>query len=355
MRGGSHHHIGYQRDDRFVPCHHHPALLLEMVREQGLDDHKALRHTGLFPDDLLDTSARLSPRQYLQLVHNIRRLHPDPELGFRYGQTLLPGHYGAISTLLGNAAHLDQALITLEDYQPLITPLLAPRIIRTGEYCCVQWLDSCGAGNEYRFLVESMMSALASVTRWLSGGPLPWTFQFSYPQPDYPEHYQVYLGAQLYFEAQMDAMLIPAHYLNQPWPRGSHTARAVSEQQCQEQQLALGCDTSLVHQLYLALIERIREPPSLDTAARELGLSPATLKRKLKHHGTHFQDLLDRARKHTALHLLQFYGYNSEQVARYLRFNDNTNFRRSFKRWTGLTPRACQQLVDRAMTTLKPL
>ena len=37
-------------------------------------------------------------------------------------------------------------------------------------------------------------------------------------------------------------------------------------------------------------------------------------------------------------------GYGNEEVAAYLQFNDTTNFRRSFKRWTGLVPSQARQM-----------
>ena len=77
-----------------------------------------------------------------------------------------------------------------------------------------------------------------------------------------------------------------------------------------------------------------------------LRCSPATLKRRLKDEGCHFQQLLDEVRLHQAIHWFQFEGYSTEQVAKGLNFNDNTNFRRSFKRWAGVTPAMClKQLV----------
>ena len=43
-------------------------------------------------------------------------------------------------------------------------------------------------------------------------------------------------------------------------------------------------------------------------------------------------------RTHVTLHVMCTRGYNNEQIAAYLGFHDANNFRRSFKRWTGLTP-----------------
>ncbi len=67
-------------------------------------------------------------------------------------------------------------------------------------------------------------------------------------------------------------------------------------------------------------------------------MSPASLKRQVNEARYAFQAQLDLARKHVALYLYQIKGYQHHEVAEYLRFNDINNFRRAFKRWTGLPP-----------------
>jgi AraC-like DNA-binding protein len=62
------------------------------------------------------------------------------------------------------------------------------------------------------------------------------------------------------------------------------------------------------------------------------------MKRKLKKHHTTFQQQIDMARKNTAIYLFQVKHFNNQQIAEYLRFNDMNNYRRAFKRWTGLSP-----------------
>lgn len=78
--------------------------------------------------------------------------------------------------------------------------------------------------------------------------------------------------------------------------------------------------------------------PLLKGTGLDDGVSPATLKRHLARHGSHFQAGLDLVRAHKAIYLFQAHGYANEAVAAYLGFHDATNFHRSFKRWTGQTP-----------------
>ena len=87
-----------------------------------------------------------------------------------------------------------------------------------------------------------------------------------------------------------------------------------------------------------AAVRELRRAPTLERTAQDFGVSPATLKRHLARHGSHFQAELDQVRAHKAIYLFQAHGYDNDAVAAYLGFHDATNFRRSFKRWTGQTP-----------------
>ncbi|MDX1370790.1 AraC family transcriptional regulator, partial [Pseudomonas sp.] len=152
-------------------------------------------------------------------------------------------------------------------------------------------------------------------------------------------------GEQVQFDRQVDMMSIARHHLHQPWPMASATVGQVAQQQSQRQLDELGFDASLLDRLYDHLQTHIRQPMNLEQVAQVFEMSPATLKRKLHKHGTHFQEQLDLVRKHVALYLYQAKGYSNEDVAAYLQFHDTTNFRRSFKRWTGFAPSALLQLL----------
>ncbi|HEX2009476.1 MAG TPA: helix-turn-helix transcriptional regulator, partial [Roseateles sp.] len=95
--------------------------------------------------------------------------------------------------------------------------------------------------------------------------------------------------------------------------------------------------------LHDRLLTRLDRPPTLDELAQGFGISPATLKRRLAQHGTHFQAELDQLRALVALYLLSLRGQPNEAVAEALGFFDGANFRRFFKRWTGLKPSAVER------------
>lgn len=335
----------YECDSRFIAAHYQPAALLDLALGRDVDSHRLLRGTGLFHDDILAGQVRISPRQFLQLIDNAQRLLAADDTSFLFGQRLLPGHYGAASHALRHAASLHQALTLLVEQRALLSPLLAPRLLVDEHNVYLYWLDSCGAGEQRRFLLEASMTAVYASSRWLAGEKLPWQCSFSHAQPRYIEQYWVNLGEQVQFDRQVDMMSIARHHLHQPWPMASATVGQVAQQQSQRQLDELGFDASLLDRLYDHLQTHIRQPMNLEQVAQAFEMSPATLKRKLHKHGTHFQEQLDLVRKHVALYLYQAKGYSNEDVAAYLQFHDTTNFRRSFKRWTGFAPSALLQLL----------
>lgn len=336
----------YETDSRFIPGHYQPATLIDLALSRDIDSHRLLRGTGLFHEDILAGQTRLSPQQFLGLISNSRRLLDADDSSFLFGQRLLPGHYGPASHALRHAQNLHQALDTLVRQPALLSPLTAPRLVLDEKHAYVYWLDSCGATEQWRFLLEASMTSLIAVSRVLSGQRLPWECSFSHAEPRYVEQYWVHLGEHTQFRRPLDFMRIPREFLAMTWPGASATAGQVVRHEAQLQIEQLGFAVSFVDCLYRYLQTHIRQTPSLEQAASAFAMSPATLKRKLHKHGTGFQQQVDLVRKHVALYLYQVKGFTNEQVADYLSFTDAANFRRSFKRWTGSTPNLIRQLFS---------
>jgi AraC-like DNA-binding protein len=251
------------------------------------------------------------------------------------GQQLLPGHDGAPSNALVQAPTLRDALEILCRWHARLTPLLRPRLETWDGMAALYWIDSHGAPGLRPALVEMHMTAVVALCRWLGGERLPWRFCFNRAAPRHVEQHHVHLGSALRFDCQFDAMLIDAGWLDRPWPRGSALAAGLALRAAEGEP---GRPAGLLAALYDYLLERVRTAPSLDRAAADFGVSPATLKRQLARHGTHFQAELDQVRTHVALWMFHAQGADNETVAGYLGFHDAANFRRSFKRWTGVTP-----------------
>lgn len=95
------------------------------------------------------------------------------------------------------------------------------------------------------------------------------------------------------------------------------------------QQIRLYLDAAIAH----------RDPlPSAIIIAGLLGISEATLRRRLRQEGCSYDQLRDQVMKGAALRYLADSSLSVERVSERLGFSDSKSFRRAFHRWMGCTP-----------------
>lgn len=331
--------VGFEANTKFIPAHQQASSLIELGLSRGLHPDRLLRGSGVFLADLESPNLLLSSKQLLKLYQNFEKLSQEKELAFLYGQYLLPGYHAVFSSALLTASNTQEALTLLEDFSILAFPLMQIRLQFDNNECFVHCLPSDGDDYQSRFLVEAVMAALVSVCRLLGGTNQDWRFLLAFEQPNYPEQYQVQLGENTRFNAHINGIFIPRDSLLRPWPRGLSANFSIAREACDKALLGVARE-SLVLKVYAMLRAHIRQPPGLEQLAHQLELSPASLKRKLKDFDCSYQQLLDSARRHFSVYCIETQGLSAEQLAERLNYHDKHNFKRSFKRWTGLTPAA---------------
>ena len=327
-----------------LPAHHHPALLIELARARGVPEHRLLRHTGLFPEDMRRGEATLSDRQYRRLIGNILDYGMGGQLALVWGRQSLPGHYGSPSIQLQNAPNLAEALTCLHQWRHRLCPLLTPVWWRNRQWCYLLW-STAGAGRLAPFLAPAAMAAVYGLARHRLGRPLDWHFLFAQTRPASPQSHEVSLGPSVRFGAGVDMIVLPVEDLYEPWPGRSETAFAAASHEAEQTPALSDAWPALPEVVYRSLAASPELPAGLEGTAGTLGLSPSSLKRHLREHDTRFQTSYDEVRLHHSLYLHQVMGLSMEGIAERLSHGDRANFRRSFRRWTGLSPAQYQRLL----------
>lgn len=330
--------LGYEIDTACIATHYQPAVLVELALSRDIDSRQLLRSTRIQLEDFELAEKRISPDQFLTLISNCQKLVNADDTSFLYGQRLWPGCFGAASQALQQVNNLRQAIEILCEFHAILSPLYRPRFYENEDELFFVWQDSTGSDVQQQFLIEAHMTAFISLVAWLSKEKLPWRCEFTYPEPTYIEQYWVNLGQELAFNQQMNCMRLPTRFLDKTWPNPSPLSLHGAIKETHKQLLTLHSPQSFIDQLYDYIQSNITKPLNLEKVSEAFGISPASMKRKLKKHHTSFQQQIDLARKNTALYLYQVKHFNNRQIAEYLRFKDMNNFRRAFKRWTGLSP-----------------
>lgn len=103
--------------------------------------------------------------------------------------------------------------------------------------------------------------------------------------------------------------------------------------------------TDRVRSVLVANLSASPRVPMEQQVADALGVSLATLKRRLQSEGTSFRKIRDAVLRDMAIELLRGGVNTVEAMASRLGFGDTTSFRHAFKRWTGHPPSYYQRSI----------
>lgn len=103
----------------------------------------------------------------------------------------------------------------------------------------------------------------------------------------------------------------------------------------------LGQDRPLATDEKVRALLRRKPPgaaPSIEQAARRMGMSPRTLQRRLAGQGLTFRRLVDEVRLEGAVNLLIGSELPITEISARLGYSTPSGFCRAFSRWTGRSP-----------------
>jgi len=320
-------------DDKYLSVEGMITALVELAQGRGIPLHKLLRGTGIFEQDLYDLSQRFSLSQLLALISQFKALMKSNDSGFLLGHQLVNDVSPAVQSVRLSPS-LGMALKQLQQISTVIAPLLFTRrhIFKDDLYLYLQ--PSIGIDESLKnYCFEIYSAALMSLLKRVCNVYPHCYFDFTCKRPRHIQEYEQHLGLRIRFEQPYTRW----HFNKQLLKCTNPEASQLRWLQCIAQsELHKNVSQSFVE----AVCQRIYRDKnnSLANSAEHFAMSSATFKRKLKQHGVSYSQLQDEQNKLKALHLLGVCQQGNERVADRLAFYDIPNFRRAFKRWTGITP-----------------
>jgi len=326
-------------------------LLLDFAKQRGIHPDKLLKGSKLFESDLSKPELSISHSQFTKVIVNAKKLINKPELPFLLGSRLFPTQLGFIGLALSNSRNLEDMLRIIKAYQSDVFPFmfLLEHRQQDKRFFIFNHAIAAESDDYHLFMCELLATAIITVVKWHMGNLPALKIRFSYQQPTHIEQYHAYFGECAHFlPASKQAILtskknnvlglqitIASNTMKVPFHDSNQIIKRFQLEQSRRSYYCVG-----IIQFTLESINKLFSHGNVtqESIAESLGISLATLKRKLASHNTCYQQLLDLYRQQQAVLLLTEFGQSNDEIASALKFSDITNFRRSFKRWTGLTP-----------------
>jgi AraC-like DNA-binding protein len=326
----------------FPPGAKHPAagvmVLARTLQDLGHDPGPLLQRCGL-PSNLAGTGQTVLVEREIAFIRAALELSGRPDLGLLAGR----GHrfpvFGFWGLALAASPTLASAIRVGLQYVDLTHTFLRWSFQRERGDAELLMRASVPLGELETFFVERDAAAAATLLEDLTGqrGGLS-EAMFAYPAPAWADRYAATFGCPVSFRRDRHALRLGAARLDQPLPGGDPVTAAAAEAQCRRLLETLSPAGGLAMRLRRFMLGHPGRLPTQDEAARHLGLSRRSLRRRLAEEGTGFRALVDEVRFGLVAGYLENTALSLDEIAARTGFSDAANLSHAFVRWTGETP-----------------
>lgn len=350
----------FEQQDKVINNPIITILLVELAKQRGVHPDKLLNGTKLFWKDLAKPDLVISQAQFTKVIMNTINIVNSPDIPFLLGSRLFPTQLGQIGLALSNARNLQDMLRIIKCQQARLFPFMfvSEKRYKQTRYLIFNHSVSIENDKYHMFMCELLTSVIQSAIKWRMKSNFNLCIRFPYHKPDHIEQYQAYFDGTYLFTPYVKQPFVTSktnssmglqialteELMLKPFDESNQVLKRSYLNQLGIKPFPVGI-IQLVLQAIATLYEHNGEV-TLEKLADKFEMSVATLKRKLAAHNTSYQKLLDLYRQQQAIFYLIDQKESNEKVAEALNFSDITNFRRSFKRWTGLTPSALKLALE---------
>ncbi len=339
-------------DDPALPMNY-PGFVFRLLREEGYPAGALLAETGLEESHLTDPHFRCGFQPLRRLFLNAIEETENPHLGVALALQFQPTYIGLPSYTAMNAAHFREGLEVLERFFFLNFPAFEISLMEEqpgmqgGELAVRLRSKFPFSGIEYFAFSSAIVAINGLLKAMLRTDQVATRAEMTVSRPEGWPAVEAKLGFPVRFEAAENRIIFPEALLSRPLPGSDPINHARLVGLCEQFAAEMSYVATPVTQV-IALLEGARNlTVSLSDVASELGYSERGLRRQLDRSGTSYRKLVDQVREQRARDLLAGSAQPVKTIAGALGFESSSNFARSFKRWTGLTPKEFREQAQR--------
>ena len=314
-------------------------ILIDMMEGRGCPSDELLAGTTLAQASMSGIGARIRNTDFNRLVTNAQNLTGDPDLGLQLGLRLNLSAHAVLGQAFMTCRDLAQVMDLFLKYYHLLAPALQLEFEILEDRCLLTTVSSPDDLLE-EFSYELMYAAILNTLRGLLNKPdLLMRIELPYPEPDHSAFYHQVFGDDIHFDCLRGRISFDRELLRTPLPSSNTALRNLYEAECARLLADLEEEDAVAEQTLRLLRKLEGQYPQMPQLAQMLNLSPRTYRRRLDEENQSFQGLLDKVRAEHATRYLQNTRLPLTSIAYMVGFNDASNFRRAYLKWTGHSPK----------------
>ncbi len=308
----------------------------------GFSAPEVLQGSGIDEKRLPDSHYLVDAAQCKAVIANAIRLSGNPGIGFECGYQTKPSDHGVMGYAVMTCHSMRHAGELWNQYSESLVGVMSKLVLdeqdEQDEWVEMNIVRPTRIDPIFIFCVEEQLAMFYRIGRTLTGtDPVVESMEFSYPAPAHHGLYDDLFKCPIRFDAKKTSVIIGKEWLDRPLQTNDEEFNLICQKHCNWMLRQIENSSPIVSQLRNLFFGDPRAIPKLDAAARQIGLSARTLRRRLHEEEVTYHKLVDEFRRDLALEYLRSTQMSPKQIAYQLGFNDIGSFRRAFKAWSGQT------------------
>ena len=314
--------------------------LVELAGRWNVEPAELLRGLPVTAADLANPATRVPLRVCEAIVARAHALTHEPALAVHVGTQMRLSSHGFLGFAAMTASSVHQAIDLATRFASTRTSAIGLSLYVEGDTAAITLEERTPLGALQQFFIIALAVGLWRLGESLTGRVLDGVVECAFPEPPYIKGLPH--AGRIRFNCPNPSLVFSSASLALPLVTADPVALELAREQC-ERELAQIVDAGLPARVRSTLTANGDAPPSLVEIAKEMRMSPRTLKRKLAEHDTTFTQIRDDLRRQRALLLLDNRQLTISDIAAKLGYSELPNFTRAFRKWTGQTPLAYRE------------
>ncbi len=311
---------------------------LKGAARHAVSTAELLAKSGIASKALDDPLARLSHHEYTRFMGRLWQLTNDEFMGLAPVSSPY-GTFAMMCKAIISCSSLEHALHRANSFYRLFPNAPALSITKEVNTTKLEIVFDDQYDTDH-FLSESLLVIWHRLSSWLIGQGIPlFAVGCRYSAPKHAQLYRELFATPVLFGQDSTYLLIPSAILSLPISQSPATLRTFLKYSPANMLARPNPHESTTGKLRQLLSRHaVNALPDLLESANLMGLSNATLRRRLAAENTSFQRIKDELRQAEACFLLAQQDIDIRDVAEHLGFTETSTFHRAFRKWQGVTP-----------------
>ena len=320
-----------------LPVNYIQMAIRALVNE-GIDTRDILRGTDLSIEQLKDNDT-VSLDDFVTVILNTRQVTDNPAIGLLLGSLLHPSTHGSVGWAAINSPTLADAINIFQRYSHIRTPFVLYNPMSVGDQYIIRLTLTKNLKRAHMIFVEAMLMLLQHVIEFILGRAMnEGELYINSSAPNYAKSYTKFFHCPVYFDAAHLEIHLPLALKDTINPSADKQMYELALEQCQESSHQLQRNSSAQTDVHNYISSHLGHALTLGDVSQAMNVSARTLIRQLKKQHTSFQTIKDEVYAFQSANYLRRSSVSINALSVIFGYQDAANFRRSFRRWFGISP-----------------